>query len=112
FIDEFTRFLDAALPSGVTNPQTQALYRILGSGASWLAIPAEKFGFAAEMSIDRAILIPFLGCMVEGWIISPVKEVAQLRLRIGSAILNCAPKSLYWKPRGDLCSAFPGYGPL
>ena len=50
---------------------------------------------------------PGFGCFVEGWILSPVKRVAQLLLRMGSIVLPCDPASLYFRPRGDLDQVYP-----
>ncbi len=85
-----------------------ALQRALASLESWQPSRTETQWFGTETSIDRVLVVPGLGCFVEGWVISPIKRVETLRLRVGAAILSAHPDSLYWKPRRDLLAAFPG----
>lgn len=85
-----------------------ALQRMLTSLENWLPTRSTAQAYATETSIDRVLLVPGLGCLVEGWVISPMKRVDGLRLRIGGAIMTAAPEATYWKPRPDLLSAFPG----
>lgn len=85
-----------------------ALQRMLTSMESWLPTRSTGQAFATETSVDRVLLVPGLGCLVEGWVVSPMKRVEGLRLRIGGAVMTAQPESTYWKPRPDLLSAFPG----
>jgi hypothetical protein len=109
---ELLEHLDAIGSRWTAGCRVDALHRALKSGLSWLPIPAEKLGFPLNLSVDRLIVVPSYGCFVEGWILSPVKRVASLRLRLGSQVTRCDPRSLYWKPRPDLADAFPASGPL
>ena len=88
--------------------QAAALQRMLTSLESWQPSRTETQWFGTETSIDRVLVVPGLGCFVEGWVISPMKRIETLRLRIGAAIMSAHPDSLYWKPRRDLLEAFPG----
>jgi hypothetical protein len=85
-----------------------ALQRMLTALETWMPTRSAGQSFATETSIDRILLVPGLGCLVEGWLISPLKRVEGLRLRIGGAIMNALPQTIYWKPRIDLLDAFPG----
>jgi hypothetical protein len=85
-----------------------ALQRMLTSLESWLPTRSTGNAYATETSIDRVLLVPGLGCLVEGWVVSPMKRVEGLRLRIGGAVMNAQADATYWKPRPDLLSAFPG----
>jgi hypothetical protein len=85
-----------------------AVERMLTSLESWLPTRATSHAYGTETSIDRVLLAPGLGCLVEGWVISPMKRVEGLRLRIGGAVMTAVPEATYWKPRPDLLTAFPG----
>ena len=85
-----------------------ALQRMLGSLENWLPTRSVGQAYATETSIDRVLLVPGLGCLVEGWVVSPMKRVDGLRLRIGGAAMTAVPEAIYWKPRPDLLAAFPG----
>ncbi len=88
--------------------RSTALQRMLSSLESWLPTRSVGQAYATETSIDRVLLVPGLGCLVEGWVISPMKRIEGLRLRIGGAAMTAVPEAIYWKPRPDLLSAFPG----
>jgi hypothetical protein len=88
--------------------RAMALQRMLTSLESWLPTRSTGQAYATETSIDRVLLAPGLGCLVEGWVVSPMKRVEGLRLRIGGAVMTAVPEATYWKPRPDLLSAFPG----
>jgi hypothetical protein len=79
-----------------------------GGAQGWLPSHNPGQGFATETAIDRVLLVPGLGCLVEGWVMSPVKRVEGLRLRVGASVLSTGPESLHWKPRPDLRALFPG----
>src|ERR1051325_35820 len=109
---ELLEHLDAIGSRWTAGRRVYALHRALKSGLSWLPVPADKLGFPVSLSVDRLIAVPSYGCFVEGWILSPVKRVENFRLRLGSDVVACDPRSLYWKPRPDLADAFPTSGPL
>ena len=88
--------------------RTIALQRLLTAMENWLPTRTAAQWFATECSIDRILLVPGLGCLVEGWIVSPMKRIEGLRLRVGASVMSADPESLYWKPRRDLLTAFPG----
>ncbi len=88
--------------------RTVVLQRMLASLKNWIPTRSIAQNFATDMSVDRILLVPGLGCLVEGWVMSPIKRVEALRLRVGGAVMLADPDSLYWKPRPDLLAAFPG----
>jgi hypothetical protein len=61
----------------------------------------------AECAIDRLLVIPGFGCMMEGWVLSPQQPVVDFRLRLGGAAFTARPDATYRKARPDLLSAFP-----
>ena len=84
------------------------MQRMLNAMENWLPTRGPAQWFATETSVDRVRLVPGLGCMVEGWVLSPIKRIESLRLRVGSVVLAAHPDSVYWKARPDLLAAFPG----
>jgi hypothetical protein len=85
-----------------------ALQRMLTALENWLPTRTAAQWFATECSIDRILLVPGLGCLVDGWVMSPMKRIEGLRLRVGASIMSADPEALYWKPRPDLLGAYPG----
>jgi hypothetical protein len=83
-----------------------ALQRKLASLESWVATRAPQT-YATETAIDRILMVPGLGCLVEGWVISPMKRIEGLKLRLGGAVMTAQANATYWKPRRDLVGVFP-----
>jgi hypothetical protein len=109
--EELLEFFERIKPS-CYGRRTHALQRMLAATHSWLPGTTRVAGFTVEAWVDHAVVLPGFGCFVEGWVLSPVKRVAQLLLRIGSIVLPCDPASLYFRPRGDLDSAYPNHTAL
>jgi hypothetical protein len=65
-----------------------ALQRMLGSLESWMPTRVGSQNFGTEASVDSILMVPGLGCLVEGWLISPLKRVEGLRLRVGGAVMS------------------------
>ncbi len=103
-VAEYENVRDRCLGEG----RAIALQRMLTSMESWLPTRSTGQAYATETSIDRVLLVPGLGCLVEGWVVSPMKRVEGLRLRIGGAVMAAQADASYWKPRPDLLDAFPG----
>ena len=88
--------------------RTASLQRMMTTLESWLPTRTPAQWFATLCSIDRILLVPGLGCLVEGWVLSPMKRVETLRLRVGARVMSADRESLFWKPRPDLLAAYPG----
>ncbi len=88
--------------------RTASLQRMMTTLESWLPTRTPAQWFATACSIDRILLVPGLGCLVEGWVLSPMKRVETLRLRVGARVMSADRESLFWKPRPDLLAAYPG----
>ena len=84
------------------------LQRMLSSLETWIPTRSVSQNYATETSVDRILLVPGLGCLIEGWVLSPIKRIEGLRLRVGASVMSADANSLYWKPRPDLLAAFPG----
>ena len=88
--------------------RTVVLQRMLTTVENWLPTRVAAQWFATECSVDSILLVPGLGCLVEGWVMSPMKRIESLRLRVGASVMSADPESLYWKSRPDLLATFPG----
>lgn len=87
--------------------RTTALQRMLSSVQNWIPETARTAGFPIHVHVDQALVLPHFGCMVEGWALSPLKQVERFILRFGNTVLHADPVSTYFKERADLGSAFP-----
>lgn len=96
----------------VGDRHTEALQRMLAALEIWLPGRATGQRYGTECSLDRILLVPGLGCLAEGWIMSPMKRVEGLRMRVGASVMAARPESLFWKPRPDLATAFPRSEPM
>ncbi len=103
-VGEYEGIRDRCLGEG----RAIALQRMLTALENWLPTRTAAQWFATECSIDRILLVPGLGCLVEGWVMSPMKRIEGLRLRVGASVMSADPESLFWKSRPDLLAAFPG----
>jgi ADP-heptose:LPS heptosyltransferase/GT2 family glycosyltransferase len=92
---------------GLTARQTPSVQRVLGALESWAPTRPGAAWMGTECSVDRILLIPGLGCFMEGWVLSPLRRVVDLRMRIGGLVMALQPHTLTWKPRPDLVAAYP-----
>jgi hypothetical protein len=106
-IDELLALFEEIRPRCFTG-QTAIVQRAMSSVANWSPALARSVGFAADTHLDRMLVVPGFGVFAEGWVLSPVKAVETLLLRIGGAVLKLDPDSLYRKRRADLVSVFDG----
>jgi hypothetical protein len=103
-VGEYEGVRDRCLGDG----RAMILQRMLSSLETWVPTRGVSQSYATETSVDRILLVPGLGCLIEGWVLSPIKRVEGLRLRVGASVMSADANSLYWKPRPDLLAAFPG----
>jgi hypothetical protein len=66
----------------------------------------------AACAVDRLLVVPGFGCFVEGWLLSALRRVEALRLRIGGVTLVARPQGIWRRARTDLLDAFPNAGGL
>jgi ADP-heptose:LPS heptosyltransferase/glycosyltransferase involved in cell wall biosynthesis len=95
------------LARGLTGPQPPSIQRVLGALESWVPTKPGAAWMGTEASVDRILLVPGLGAFIEGWVLSPLRRVQDLRMRIGGMVMALHPHTLTWKPRPDLVSAYP-----
>jgi len=86
---------------------TSALQRMLTSAENWLPDTARVAGFPVQASVDDVLVVPGFGCFAQGWIISPVKRIHRLALKLGSVLLHAPPEAIRQVSRDDLRPAFP-----
>ncbi len=108
FANEFAARKDVYYDVG----RATTLRDMLLSQEVWQPTNLSNIGFAVTAAVDRALIIPDFGCLIEGWIISPAKRIQQLCLRLGTRILHCEPTSLHWRSREDLSAPFPEYSAI
>ncbi len=92
---------------GVVGQQAPSVQRMLGALESWSPTKQGAAWMGTECSVDRILLVPELGAFIEGWVLSPLRRVQDLRMRIGGRVMALHPHTLTWKPRLDLVAAYP-----
>ncbi len=88
--------------------QSPSLQPFLGVLESWQPSRPGGAWMGTATSIDRILFVPGLGCLVEGWVLSPLWRIEALRLRVGGVMMAAKPNTLSWKPRPDLIAGYPG----
>ena len=80
---------------------SNALRHLLDHPSSWS--PTEGLSSAkVRASLEQVYVLPNFGCLVTGWVLSPIKSVEGFALKFGSTILKCDPDSVSFRPRADL----------
>lgn len=107
FLNHFEHIRDR-----VSGRHLPTLQQVFTSPHVWALSTERSVGFLLHSAVDRLVLVPGYGCLMEGWVMSPVKPVSRIALRFGDTVLACDPLSLHWKPRHDLMSSFPAFPAL
>jgi hypothetical protein len=89
--------------------RTAALTRMLGALETWSPTREGTHTYATETSLDRVLVVPGLGCLVEGWVISPMKRIQGLRLRFGGAAMTARSDALQGYPGSEALVARAGF---
>jgi ADP-heptose:LPS heptosyltransferase/GT2 family glycosyltransferase len=92
---------------GLVGAQSPAMQRVFAALESWAPTKPGAAWIGTETSVDRILLVPGLGCFIEGWVLSPLRRVHSFRLRVGGVVMILRPHTLTWKPRPDLAAAYP-----
>ena len=79
---------------------------------SWDPALLEDKGAGLRHGIDRVVIFPGFGALVEGWIISPWKQIASLTLRIGDQVMPGDDRTFMIRSRKDLATPFPDFADL
>lgn len=89
--------------ASISGPSAPELSEMLRAMASWLQDDLQvESQSGVRAAIDAVVLVPGFGCFLKAWVISPFKEIVDLRLRIGGLTLTCDPKALMRTARPDL----------
>jgi len=86
----------------------EAIGAVLTASNSWLPGNGAAAGLVAEASVDRLLMVPGFGCIVEGWSVSPTKRVRSFQMKVGDSVLVSEESSTYFRPRPDLTPVFGG----
>jgi hypothetical protein len=106
-LEEFLGIYKQADQASVAG-NADTLAAVLTSNSSWVPGNAQAVGIAAEASLDRLLMVPGFGCIVEGWAVSPAKRVQTFQLKLADCVLIADEASTYFLPRPDLASVFGG----
>lgn len=85
------------------------LQRLIGQTARWVPTPERAAAAGVQLHLDRVVLVPGFGALVEGWLLSAASELEQLHLRVGESLLVLDPGTLQLHGRPDLAGGFPGH---
>jgi hypothetical protein len=86
----------------------EALAAVLTSSNTWMPGNSAAAGVIAEASVDRLLMIPGFGCIVEGWAVSPTKRVQSFQMKLGDSVLVADESATYFRPRPDLTPVYGG----
>ena len=95
--------------SSAAGLNVRLLQQVLLGAESWAVQPA-ALGFSAEAAVDRLLVLPNFGVLVEGWVLCSSKHWKTFALRFGNTVLACDPATTRRKPRKDLLEAAGGDG--
>jgi hypothetical protein len=83
------------------------LRQLLLAGEGWTPRGDSGSALGVAMSVDRAILLPGFGALIEGWALTGPHRLAGMAVRLGATVLDLDPGSLRRRPRSDLIKAYP-----
>jgi len=108
-VDEFFQYF-AGMKDRLFAGRTQEIHQLIHEWQAWR--PTRNSSAqrpTIEAAIEQSLILPGFGCLVTGWAISLLKPIVGFSLKLGSTIMPCDPRSLYFKSRADLASIFPGH---
>lgn len=88
------------------------LRSLLSAPESWVPGLARATNVPVELGVDSIVAIPGVGCMVEGWMLTPTRPVTGFSLRAGDVVSNADARCSFRMPRPDLAAAFPRHAGL
>lgn len=83
---------------------------VLTAPESWVPGLARTGRIDVRAGVDNIVAVPGVGCLVEGWVMSPGRTTTALALRAGDTVSHADPRSTYRTARPDLAVAFPRAG--
>lgn len=105
-IRALAQIADAA-KSSLSGGYHEELGKLLKAPESWVPGMARLTNTQVDAAIDNVVAIPGVGCVVEGWVVSPRQAVTGFSLRAGALVSRAEMRSTYRMPRPDLAQGFP-----
>lgn len=102
----FGQIVEAA-QAGMVGAYRDDISNLLKSPESWVPGTSRVTNTTVDMAIDNVVAIPGVGCVVEGWAVSPRQAITGFSLRAGSVVSRADMRSSFRVPRPDLASGFP-----
>lgn len=82
------------------------LRQLLLAHQGWAAAADGGASLAIAASLDRIVLVPGFGALVDGWVLSGPRQLTGMSLRVGSTTLELDPTTANWSARPDLEKGF------
>lgn len=83
------------------------LRHLLLTNEGWTPRGDKGAGLGVALSLDRVLLVPGFGALVEGWLLGGARQLAGMSLRLGSKVLHLDPSTLRRVSREDLAKGLP-----
>jgi hypothetical protein len=107
---DFLEYFDTTR-EGFYAGHAEALRVLIMRRESWNPA-ADNAVVTSQSAIETVLILPGFGCLVSGWVVSLLKPIDSLILKLGSSKLSCDRDSLFFSARPDLAAIFPGYDKL
>lgn len=75
------------------------------TGSEGTVVEANAAG--ANGYIEEFYIVPRFGCIVSGWVVSSVKPISSLAVRVGTLVAECEERSMRHIARRDVQSHYP-----
>jgi hypothetical protein len=85
---------------------------LLSAPESWVPGLARFANVPVDLGIDTIVAIRGVGCLVEGWMLTPTVQVTGFALRAGDTVSPADARCSFRLPRPDLAPAFPRHAAL
>lgn len=95
-----------AASSTISGGYASQIQQMLAAPESWVPGLGRIANVQLEVGIDNVVAIPGVGCIVEGWLLAPARQVTGFSLRAGDVVSRADPRSTFRMPRPDLASVF------
>lgn len=105
-LGEAERWLEE-LTVKVAGPELGGIQRTLALQNSWDPSDSSQARLALHHGIDRMLVVPGFGVFVQGWLLSPLKRVRNLALRLGEQVMQSDPRCFSVVSRPDLSVPYP-----
>ncbi|WP_187830085.1 hypothetical protein [Siccirubricoccus phaeus] len=94
--------LAAGAAAGLQGHYLRPLLRLSAATNPWAPDAPEAAALGLKAHVDRLLVVPGFGALVQGWSLSPAETLQPRLLRLGEEVLPLVPHSLTRLPRPDL----------